>query len=376
MAKQDKDQRQDVPQRGALQVTITPSTQTLSADNNFSIAVNITNPFDVPITTGSVSTILPVDLYDTALATRRAEQERAQRQIEATRNDLLRRMGSRAAPRTRVREGALRPALRMLFRLMPGSRFLPVDDLVDMTSMAVAQAAEVDWGRPSWNRLAEATAQLVEQPQIVTEEALTEDQIQAKVDEILRPMREEYQRLYDREIEQPIVLQPGDSTTKVFTLRTRRGLTFKPASYNLNILLAYEADGVAHTQTIPYALDIQASLTSVVIGALMGSLFGVFASDPNVLKWEWRRGIAKSAFDPSSKRLRSHRFCPQGRRTTSDRCSGFLGGIAHRLSGRIHGAPGTGRCLWRRRCCNRVNRQSKPAFKSPSLNLPHRQRNG
>lgn len=284
MVEENDRQQSKVPQRGTLKVAIEPSTPTLSAASNFSIAVNITNPFDVPITVGDVSTQLPIDLYDVAAAVRRTEQEQAQSQIEKIRQDLLRDIGD-----GRVSQGwhrvILRPLLQWLFRTV--FPFLPAQPLVSATSMAVAQVGSVEWKSPNWRHFGEALVQLIQEPQIVEkEESLSEEEIQAKVENALRPIREEFERIYEEQIEQKVNLQPGDSITKVFNLRTRKGLTFKPASYNLNIVISYRADNVAHTQTMPYALDIQASIISVIIGAGFGSVFGVIARNPNVLSWK------------------------------------------------------------------------------------------
>src|SRR4051794_36064301 len=96
------------PQRGALLVTVTPSTSTLSAGRRFSIAVNITNPYEVPVSIGNVSTQTPFEIFDVLYVEGVAEQRRALKQIEDLRLRLLHQLGLKAIPRTYRRENTWR----------------------------------------------------------------------------------------------------------------------------------------------------------------------------------------------------------------------------------------------------------------------------
>jgi hypothetical protein len=72
----------------------------------------------------------------------------------------------------------------------------------------------------------------------------------------------------------PVRLQPGDSVVRQFVLKTRSRLFFRPLSYTFQIQVNYSVDGVDHTGTIPYHLNIQAPLSSVTWGALVGAALG------------------------------------------------------------------------------------------------------
>jgi hypothetical protein len=273
-----------IPQRGALQVIVKPGTPVTSAGKSFSISVSITNPYDVPVTIGDVSMVLPFELYDVFVANKLKERREAERQLEATRSKLIRQMGGRAVKRSWLEEGMLRPVLRAMFSAVP---ILPAEIMTDLTLTAVARVASMDLGYSSLNQLTSSAAQLLEKPKVETVEQLTEEEIREKVNAWVRPLEEEYERRYQEDIEQLIHLQPGDSISKLFTLRTKRGLTFRPSSHDLNILVSYRVDNVEHSQAIPYSLNVQASLPSVIIGAVVGSLFGSLASQPNIFEWHW-----------------------------------------------------------------------------------------
>jgi hypothetical protein len=96
-----------VPQRGALQVIIIPTTTIISAGTNFSIAVTIINPFDIPITVGDVSTLLPIDLYDIVLEANVRKKLETQRKLERIRGDFLHQIGKDSATKTYSEEGLL-----------------------------------------------------------------------------------------------------------------------------------------------------------------------------------------------------------------------------------------------------------------------------
>src|SRR5262245_30466641 len=130
-----------VPQRGALQVSVSPNTSIISAGSNFSIAVSISNPFDIPITIGSVSTLLPVDLCDTVLASKVAERQRAEQRLEATREKLLKQIGEKSLEQATTKKETLQHVRNSIFSSLP---FFPIDASRDLASTAIARASEVD----------------------------------------------------------------------------------------------------------------------------------------------------------------------------------------------------------------------------------------
>jgi hypothetical protein len=71
-----------------------------------------------------------------------------------------------------------------------------------------------------------------------------------------------------------VALQPGDSTIRHFTLRTREWLLFQPASYNLPISIDYTIGGKHHRDTVEFLTSIRAPLRAVMWGAGLGALLG------------------------------------------------------------------------------------------------------
>jgi len=261
-----------VPQRGALQVVVTPCMPTLAAGSSFSISVSITNPFDVPVVIGEVCTLLPVDFYDVHMMARLREKRELEKQARKLKRHLILRLSS--GPRNWFRE-----LLEATFSFVP---LVSASSMVSLTSTAVARAAETEWRRPEVKAFFQSASELLAEP---TVKLSSPQEIEAKAEELLGPLKQEYSRSIDTELEQATDLQPGDSTTKVFTLRTVKGLMFVPTAYSQNILIAYTIGGIRHVQTIPFRLELRASLSSVLIGATVGSLFGVVASEPDVLSW-------------------------------------------------------------------------------------------
>lgn len=279
------------PQRGALQVLVMPNTAIISAGNSFSVAVSIINPFDIPITVRSVSTLLPVDLYDIALASRLREKMQAEQKLNSIREDFLRQIGKQSTSPTYTKEGMLRPVLKSLFSLMPT---LPVAILTNVASTAVARVSEAELRQGALKQYADAAFKLFAESKPIEDLSDEEDEeIDKRVTSLLKPLQKQFAEQYEKEIEQPITLQPGDSVTKVFTLRTRHGITFRPTSYQLNIQISYDVDKVKHSQTIPYSLNIQSSITAVIIGAAIGSLFGVLANNTSILSWSLETTLPK-----------------------------------------------------------------------------------
>lgn len=95
------------------------------------------------------------------------------------------------------------------------------------------------------------------------------------------------------------LLQPGNSTTEVFTLCTRHERTFRPGSYRMQISVRYRfelagedevtdsgASGVSdgNTEVIEYVMDVRSSLSSILIGGTLGSVAGWLAA--NLSRWD------------------------------------------------------------------------------------------
>src|SRR6267378_1076823 len=80
----------------------------------------------------------------------------------------------------------------------------------------------------------------------------------------------------------PKTLQPGNSTTRTFRIRSKKAIWFRPAAYRLQIEVEYSIGGIRNIDTIEHPIQIRASLTSLVLGAFIGGLGGWFAGHGSV----------------------------------------------------------------------------------------------
>lgn len=71
-----------------------------------------------------------------------------------------------------------------------------------------------------------------------------------------------------------VILQPGNSTVQVFTLRTLNALFFVPSLYNLNIEIEYLMDNQSNHDTVSYQMNIRSPLGAIISGAVVGSIVG------------------------------------------------------------------------------------------------------
>ena len=154
------------PQRGALQVIIIPTTTIISAGTNFSIAVTIINPFDIPITVGDVSTLLPIDLYDIVLEANVRKKLETQRKLERIRGDFLHQIGKDSATKTYSEEGLLRSYLNFMLKTIP---ILP-PPLRSGAPTAVARVSQSEVGQEASTQFATEAARLLARPDLIQRE--------------------------------------------------------------------------------------------------------------------------------------------------------------------------------------------------------------
>jgi len=74
----------------------------------------------------------------------------------------------------------------------------------------------------------------------------------------------------------PVVLQPGDSVVHQFVLRTRGWLFFTPLTHAFQIQVNFATEGIRHNQTIPFQLNIRATILAMAIGAIGGAIVGAW----------------------------------------------------------------------------------------------------
>ena len=87
------------------------------------------------------------------------------------------------------------------------------------------------------------------------------------------------------ELEKNVVipLQPGNSTIRAFTIKTRKNIWFKPSTYRFNIEIDYELAGCRNSDTIEHIVNIRASLISIMVGAAIGGLGGWLVNKKDLL---------------------------------------------------------------------------------------------
>lgn len=73
-------------------------------------------------------------------------------------------------------------------------------------------------------------------------------------------------------------LQPGNSTTRVFKIKSRGFLSLKPSTYRLNLEVEYELAGVRNVDTVEHTIQIRASMVSMMIGSMLGSFLGTLGA--------------------------------------------------------------------------------------------------
>lgn len=190
--------------RGPLRYVLETSSPQVEAGKKFSITIQITNPYDVPVTIYAVSTTLPVEF----------------------------------APRT---TGVLASFFNRIFSRPVGT---------DLKVLGVSVSLSPPHAR-------------------------------------------------DGEIppDEPIILQPGNSTVKLFTVRTQAVIFFQPATYNLYLSIDYEIDGNRNEDSTPFKLNIRAPLKAIIYGSLAGSIIGY------VLRSLYEQGSAAIVLSDAQKNI-------------------------------------------------------------------------
>jgi hypothetical protein len=80
--------------------------------------------------------------------------------------------------------------------------------------------------------------------------------------------------IYTQTIPPPILLQPDDSIVKQFILKTNHKWLFTPIALTLEIQVKYGVDHREHLDTAKVDLAIQSPLSSIAMGAIIGSIAG------------------------------------------------------------------------------------------------------
>ena len=265
------------PIRGAIKVAISTSSDTLVAGQDFSIFVTIRNPFEVPLVLHSIATYLPTELLDADKHLRDLQVIDIQEQL-AELEDARRSLGQPPTGFIPHPSWAWIPKpLRNLTPIqlrVPGFQFAFGSASLGPT---IARDLTTDAQFPIKIPLPASVAQTIKSKSV-------KDMDEEETRVYVRSINEEMQQYRDAmaaldNVTTPAkTLQPGNSTTRTFTIRSKKAIWFRPASYRLQIEVEYAIGGIRNIDTIEDPIQVKASLTSMVIGAVIGGLGGWFTS--------------------------------------------------------------------------------------------------
>jgi hypothetical protein len=260
-----------VPRRGQLKYSINTSSHLIEAGKEFSVSVSVTNPFDVPVNLKSVTTKLPIEFVDVA-------KERLENQ-KMLLEDKIKRMLKTKIPTVNIQEEKEKKRKLLLDVSKEFMRMIPF-----LGSAFAAGTALTEYIRAS-NMTAVATIDhvadsvTVEDIQRIAEAVQAESNPEAKLqEEMIRILSEKVNSLRQN-LEQPILLQPGNSTVQVFTIRTNKSILFTPSSYTLHIEIQYGIEDLINQDVLEYSLSIGTSLGSLIFGSIIGSSMGYVVKD-------------------------------------------------------------------------------------------------
>jgi hypothetical protein len=208
------------PLRGDLRVRVTTSTDGLVAGHPFSIFVHIENPYDVPIELLSIGTFLPPDFENLDPPPRPGGAAGTASATAASPAPGPGRRSWRAANRPgRSFQSAIARAVSP--EDVPDATLEPTDG-VGTAAQPLATAGGTAAPAGAW----------------------------------------------------PVLLQPGNTTTRVFALKARWPLNFRPAVYRLTIEVRFRGQGAVHRQSVERTFRVRASIRSMAAGAAVGGLAG------------------------------------------------------------------------------------------------------
>lgn len=247
--------------RGALKIDVSTSTNLVSAGKEFSIYVVIHNPFDVPITLHRTETHIPVELSD--------EIAKFRRNATATkewRDDLA---------KTKSIFERFKKQVRFLLESVSENRKRE-------KAHRVAEAVGVEYERIQ-HKITPTTinvggeGSLTIERDVIGGDQWNLDFARMSKDEIRQILWDIEQYMQGKS---PVILQPGNSVVRHFVLKTTNWLLFAPLAHTFQIQVTYDVSGKYQTDTIPFSVNIQASMFSALVGSIIGSLLGSFVRTP------------------------------------------------------------------------------------------------
>jgi hypothetical protein len=267
--------------RGPLRYEVETSTPQIEAGKQFSVAVKITNPYDVPTSIKSVRTKLPAKFED--IERRITEKRRLQRifELQELMQSLLEQKGAAVSSETKKQIAVLtyQPKQTLLqYALEAFSAVLVgVKGGTAGTSLYTTASTARTPSNPS-EQVSKLSPEDV--AEILKDLGKSTDPSTAIEEKVLDSIKKKLE-LLDKgdDGDSETRLQPGNSSVQVFTFRTTQVLFFTPSSYNLNIQIEYENDGQANQDSVEFKLDVRAPLKALIWGSVIGSVMGYLMHD-------------------------------------------------------------------------------------------------
>jgi hypothetical protein len=247
--------------RGSLKIDVVTSEPVITASGDFSILVNITNPYDVPVTLYSVQTHMPVELIDSIWVEKYYLAERSAHLTEIEEQEGWKKLLARG------KYAWLNFAHKLRTPTSPriAEAFSLESEKPQIKAPPIAQRTHIE-GDVSHSTIGQLSPfsefWQLQFPQNPTNDDL--DRIFMKVEDF-------------RKGKIPTILQPGDSVVRQFVLKPKRWLFFTPIEYVFHIQVRFAADNTAHSNNVSFRLNIRAALKAIMIGAVVGSILGATA---------------------------------------------------------------------------------------------------
>lgn len=292
------------PIRGAIKTVVSTSTDHLVAGEEFSIFVTIHNPFEVPITLHRVSTYLPTEFLDVDHHLREIQVEEVREQaVELW--DLATEFGldtsSLPIPK---RHSWWEKFLRDLslvslkfFGISFDFRRKPLAGPViarNMTSAVTTSEISAGIRLPLIGDIRQTIRREIKDEGLSSDQEARMQQEQHR-SEVVQKELDRYQTAIEairNPDESAKPMQPGNSTTQTFTVKSRKRIWFKPATYKLNIEIEYEIGSVRNLDTIEHTINVRSPLSSMILGALVGGAVGWFTNTGSTLNLDFTNLIS------------------------------------------------------------------------------------
>lgn len=255
--------------RGKLDFKITISSNQIEAGKEFSISVSITNPFDIPVTVKKVATKLPIEFIDVTRE-RIKEQERL---LEGKLKDLIKVEIPSLKINQEKKKRLATELSKEILRMVPfvggivaaGSTVAEYMIASNISTAASLERVSESISSKDIKKIVDA-AKSKKEPETEIKEGMVK-LFEGKIDELKKKSTPE------------VLLQPGNSTVHVFTIKTNKSVFFSPSTYKLHMEIEYEAESAIHRDIIEYSLSVATSMGSMMFGAAAGSFLGYIVKD-------------------------------------------------------------------------------------------------